>query len=113
MDIKHFAIQQWVKKDLIDFQRIPTIDNSADAMTKATPRTLFYRHMNHILGRIIPSYVNELQHERRQQLTNIIPMIKTFCVPNRFPLQKVHFGTGGDVIMPCRVGSREYSISDT
>ena len=57
IDVKHFAIQSWVERDLITFRRINTSDNSADALTKATPRTLFYRHNNHIMGRIIPEYV--------------------------------------------------------
>jgi hypothetical protein len=58
VDIKHFAIQDWVSQDLISFQRINTGDNSSDALTKATPRTLFYRHNNHIMGKIVPKYVN-------------------------------------------------------
>ena len=63
IDIKHFALQQWVEKDLIDFRRIATHDNSADAMTKATPRTLFYRHMNHIMGKLVPAYATYLKPE--------------------------------------------------
>ena len=57
VDIKHFAIQDWVERDLLTMKRINTADNSADAMTKSTARTLFYRHNNHIMGKIIPSYV--------------------------------------------------------
>ena len=56
MDIKHFALQDWVAKDLICLKRINTSDNYADVMTKATGRTLFYRHMNYILGKILPAY---------------------------------------------------------
>ncbi len=61
MDIKNFALQDWVKEDLIRLLRIATNDNYADVMTKATARTLFYRHMNYIMGKIIPSYVQGLQ----------------------------------------------------
>ena len=57
MDTKHFVLQEWVEKDLIDMKRISTNDNYADVMTKATGRVLFYRHMNYILGKIIPQYV--------------------------------------------------------
>ena len=57
MDIKTFALQQWVEKDLIRLRRINTADNYSDVLTKATGRTLFYRHMNYILGKIRPSYV--------------------------------------------------------
>jgi deoxyuridine 5'-triphosphate nucleotidohydrolase len=56
MDIKHFVLQDWVEHDLIRLKRIDTSDNYADVMTKATSRTLFYRHMNYILGKIIPAY---------------------------------------------------------
>ena len=45
MDIKHFALQDWVMNDLIRLQRINTLDNYSDVMTKATARVLFYRHM--------------------------------------------------------------------
>ena len=53
----HFAIQDWVDRDLLTMKRIDTSANSADALTKATARTLFYRHNNHIMGKIIPEYV--------------------------------------------------------
>ena len=61
MDIKNFALQDWVKEDLIRLLRISTTDNYSDVMTKATARTLFYRHMNYILGKIIPNYVQGLK----------------------------------------------------
>ena len=37
--------------------RINTNDNFSDVMTKATARTIFYRHMNYIMGKIVPAYV--------------------------------------------------------
>ncbi len=61
MDIKNFALQDWVKEDLIRLIRISTNDNYADVMTKATARTLFYRHMNYIMGKVIPTYVKGLE----------------------------------------------------
>ena len=57
IDIKYFALQQWVEQDLLIFHRINTTDNSSDALTKATPRSLFYRHNQHIMGKIKPQYV--------------------------------------------------------
>ena len=56
MDIKTFAIQEWCERDLIILHKIHTSHNWADAMTKAQSKTLFYRHMNHIMGSIIPQY---------------------------------------------------------
>jgi len=56
MDIKTFGLQDWVQRDLLCLKRIATADNYADAMTKNVGRTLFYRHMNFIMGRVVPAY---------------------------------------------------------
>ena len=58
MDIKAFALQDWVERDLIILKQIGTNDNEADTMTKATNRTLFYRHIEFIMGSVIPQYTN-------------------------------------------------------
>ena len=55
--IKLFALQDWVKRDLMIFRRIASSDNFADPMTKSTGRTLHYRHFDYVMGRIQPSYV--------------------------------------------------------
>ena len=57
MDTKYFAIQHWVDTDLINLNRICTSDNESDTMTKNLPRTLFYRHQDYLMGRVIPEYV--------------------------------------------------------
>ena len=57
IDIKFFAIQDWVDQDLIVLKRIDTSDNEADALTKSVGRTLFYRHNDYIMGRTKPDYV--------------------------------------------------------
>lgn len=57
MDTKHFALQQWVDLDLLTLKRIDTADNESDGMTKNLGRTLFYRHMEYLMGKIIPEYV--------------------------------------------------------
>ena len=56
MDIKHFALLDWVERDLIVLKRINTTDNYSDAMTKSLGRQLYYRHNDYILGKIIPKY---------------------------------------------------------
>ena len=58
MDTKHFALQQWVELDLLSLKRIATADNESDGMTKNLGRTLFYRHMEYLMGKIRPEYVN-------------------------------------------------------
>ena len=57
MEIKHFALQDWVLQDLLTLQQIDTKDNYSDVMTKATARVLFHWHINYIMGKIKPSYV--------------------------------------------------------
>ena len=56
MDTKFFAIQDWVEKDLLVLARINTHDNKSDTMTKNVGRTLFYRHQDYLMGKIIPEY---------------------------------------------------------
>ena len=56
MDIKHFAILDWVERDLVVMKRINTTDNYADSMTKSLGRQLHYRHNDYILGKIVPAY---------------------------------------------------------
>ena len=59
VEIKHFTIQQWTELDLICLKFVRTSLNASDAMTKSVPRTLFYRHMDFIMGRKIPDYVKQ------------------------------------------------------
>ena len=70
MDIRYFTIQQWVAEDLLCLKRIDTADNFADLMTKPLGRTLFYRHMNYVIGRLIPEYLQESLSPRIQRLSD-------------------------------------------
>ena len=56
MDLKCFGLQDWIQRDLLILYKINTSDNYADSMTKALGRTLFYRHMNFVIGQIVPQY---------------------------------------------------------
>lgn len=56
MDIRNFALQDWIERDLLVLKRIQTSHNYADAMTKALARTLFYKHMTYIQGKHLPAY---------------------------------------------------------
>ena len=67
MDTRHFALQDWVDRDLIILRRINTSDNYSDAMTKPLSRILFYRHMEYIQGKIIPTYAQMHQDKSRTQ----------------------------------------------
>ena len=57
MEVKYFVVSDWVEKDLITVTTIPTAENVADVFTKQTPRILFYRHYDKLMGRVVPSYV--------------------------------------------------------
>ena len=56
MDIKAFALQDWVETDLLILKRINTVDNESDCLTKPTDRTLFYRHTEYIMDKVKPQY---------------------------------------------------------
>ena len=58
MELKQFAIQQWVEKDLLYLRRITTSDNYADAMTKQLGRIKFILHFNYIMGRLRPAFAD-------------------------------------------------------
>ena len=59
IDIRHFALLDWVERDLIEVSSISTSLNTADVLTKSTPRIIFHRHVDVILGKINPCV---LQH---------------------------------------------------
>jgi hypothetical protein len=56
MDNRYFALSEWVERDLMVLERIHTAVNVADHMTKLLDRTLFYRHVDHLMGHIPPVY---------------------------------------------------------
>lgn len=58
MDLRKFALLDWIKRDLLLMKRVKTSMNCSDTMTKQTGKQLFYRHFDYILGRVIPDYVN-------------------------------------------------------
>ena len=59
IDIKQYAIQDWVEKDLLILRRITSAANYADALTKAMGRTLHHKHMDYIMGRVKPTYTDK------------------------------------------------------
>jgi hypothetical protein len=59
MDIKHFAILEWVERDLLILKTISTSDNAADGFTKSLTKQLFYCHFDTYMGRRVLSYVHK------------------------------------------------------
>jgi hypothetical protein len=66
IEIKHFALLDWVKQDMLILQAISTHDNAADAMTKTLTKQLFYRHYDTYMGLRIPDYCTRSNHESVQ-----------------------------------------------
>ena len=59
VDTRYFAILNWIQTDQIAIKKIDTADNTADVLTKALGCILFYRHTDTLLGRRIPTYVQD------------------------------------------------------
>ena len=73
LDLKHFAIQDWVENDLLLLKWISSSNNCSDSLTKALGRILQYKHMDYIMGRVRPKYsiintMNTLQYDQTIQL---------------------------------------------
>jgi hypothetical protein len=67
IDIKHFALLDWVEQDMIILEDIPTSENVADSMTKTLSKTLFFRHYDTYMGLRVPDYC-----DTEQKQTNLV-----------------------------------------
>ena len=56
MDLKKFALLDWVERDLLILHRIHTSNDFADSLTKPVGKEMHYRHNEYLLGKIIPKY---------------------------------------------------------
>ena len=56
VDLRHFAVVDWVAQDLLTVKKICTNDNSSDTLTKSLSKTLFHRHTDTIMGSRRPTY---------------------------------------------------------
>ena len=56
MDTKYFNIHHLIDTDHLFLKRIGAADNESDAMTKNVGKTLFYRHMDYLMSKLIPDY---------------------------------------------------------
>lgn len=57
VEIRHFALLQWVETKQVLLAPIGTDANHSDAMTKALGRTKFHQHADVYMGRLPPTYV--------------------------------------------------------
>ena len=78
IDIKYFALCEWIERDYIHLERIDTSVNMADHLTKTLSRILFHRHADFLMGHIPPRYsaayditVSTIQHN--DDIDNYVP----------------------------------------
>lgn len=70
MDMKNFALTDWIERDMVIMKRISTSDNYSDGLTKPLGRQLHYRHNDYILVKHIPSFVTWINQEKCPPDTN-------------------------------------------
>jgi hypothetical protein len=56
VELKQFAVLQWVEDEQIIFGDIGTAHNISDSLTKQTGRTKFHQHHDLLMGRLRPEY---------------------------------------------------------
>ena len=56
IDIRHYAILDWVERDLVSLEEIPSGLNVSDALTKQNGLVLFHRHVDVLMGRRPPYF---------------------------------------------------------
>ena len=76
MEVRYYALPEWVERDLLRLARVDTSSNVADNFTKALSRILFHKHADVSLGHIPPSYspiarqrVGETNSDQRSKTT--------------------------------------------
>ena len=57
--MKNFVILQWTDDDFINFVETKTQYQPTDSLSKPTDRTKFYEHMDVLMGRRKPQFINE------------------------------------------------------
>jgi hypothetical protein len=62
INIKYFALCEWVEPDLIHLEGMNTSIDIADHLTKPLSRVLFHWHADFLLGHVPPKYLPVYQH---------------------------------------------------
>ncbi len=57
MHIWYHVLCEWVERDLIILERVDTTINETDHFTKLLSCTLFHRHIDYIMGHVLPEYL--------------------------------------------------------
>ena len=111
IEIREFAIQDWVKGDLLNVLRVNTSDNAADAFTKSLSKILFHRHFDVLMGKKPPIYTTtytdvgqiSVLYEQSNAMYHIAPIFNSSsCTPPTFLLGAQHEQLGGVLYVPRR-----------
>jgi hypothetical protein len=62
IDIKYFALCDWIERDLIILKHIDTSINPSDHLTKALSQILFHQHADFLFGHVPPQYSPLYRH---------------------------------------------------
>ena len=71
MDIKYYALAEWVERDLLLLKRIPTSINMSDHFTKPLARLLYHRHRDFYMGFVPPTYSPKYQEVTKAILLRV------------------------------------------
>jgi hypothetical protein len=98
MDIKYHVLTKWVEQDLLQLKQIDPSMNLADHFTKQLGRTLFHRHVDYILGKVLSTYSCAFDRFRLglHKYTATTPLVqKPACspLPNTFAAVAAHLWT--------------------
>jgi hypothetical protein len=77
LELKKFALLDWITHDLVLMKWISTNDNCSDAMTKQIGKQLFYQHFDYIMGQMIPKYVIGIEKQPEMASINMITTMTT------------------------------------
>ncbi|KAL9178452.1 hypothetical protein ACHAXT_003782 [Thalassiosira profunda] len=89
VDIRWFALADWVERNLIILERIATAQNMADHFTKQLGPTLFKRHVDYVMGQSVGSirelavrwYTDFLLGKRRAEVAQQNGFFAAFGIP--------------------------------
>jgi hypothetical protein len=98
IDIKYFALCDWVERDLVLLERIDTSINLADHLTKPLFRILFHQHADYLLGHIPPKYspvyqqaISTYSDKYQDEIKQYVP--ETFTTPTTASASRIFVPT--------------------
>ena len=103
--IKYHALCEWVERDLLVHERVPTAKNMSDHFTKNLSKILFHRHVDFIMGHVPPPHsplfgqllclhptptpVPDLDHPPAAAAAKIVAIYRCYANRDLFPIQGI------------------------